>query len=153
MCHPPTSFALDVGCLEDLIKKVEHVTAKPIVEKGEGVGEGFLWEGIWYVLLLSERSYVDIVSLGYENSRLIFVSATVVWGGENRNNRREFFGAVPLMELVSSLLALVSPYDCFESLFLEQIVHWPLAVDHRYLPFFIVLKVDVMGSVALGIGP
>ena len=153
MCHPPTSFALDVGCLEDLIEEVEHVTAQSIMEKGEGVGEGFLWEGIWYVLLLSERSYVDIVSLGNENSRLIFVSATVVWGGENRYNWREFFGTVPLVELVSSLLTLMSPNDRFESFFLEQIVHWPLAVDHRYLPFLIVLKVDVMGSVALGIGP
>ena len=102
-----------MGCLEDLIEEVEHVTAQSIMEKGEGVGEGFLWEGIWYVLLLSERSYVDIVSLGNENSRLIFVSATVVWGGENRYNWREFFGTVPLVELVSSLLTLMSPYDCF----------------------------------------
>ena len=83
MCHPSVTLALDMSRLEDLVEKIKYVATNPFVEKCEGISERIIisaeyWKGIWYILLLSKGSYVDIVSFGNKHCSLILVRAAVI---------------------------------------------------------------------------
>ena len=110
-------------------------------------------EGIRYIFLFSERSYVNIVTFRNQNSCLIIVSATIIRCRENSYDRWKFFSAVPLMKFVTPLLAFMSSNNSFESLFFKQIVHWSFAKNNRDLSFIIILKINISCLVALWVSP
>ena len=92
------------------------------MEKGKGVYQRIIIrEGVRYVLFLSERSNINIVTFRNQNSCLIIVCAAIIWRRENSYYRWKFFSTVPLVKFVAPLLAFMSSNNSFEAFLFKQV--------------------------------
>ena len=80
----------------------------------------------WLASLFAERSQVYGITISDDDSCIIS-TARVVGRREHCDDRREFFLPIPLVELITFLLHLMSSDDCTETLSLEQGLYRVLA--------------------------